>query len=70
MESETETFYMHMQNNVIVIQKAKYLEHGWFVHIEDEVISLKEIPYGGGQEIHVNTFTSIPEAIKAGQDLT
>lgn len=70
MENETETYYCHIQNGIVIIQENKYLEHGWFVHIEDNIISLKEIPYGGGQEIHVNTFISITEAIEAGKQLT
>lgn len=64
------TYYLHIQNGIIVIQQAKYIEHGWFVYIENNVIELKEIPYGGGQEIHVGTFTSIEEAINAGESLT
>jgi hypothetical protein len=67
---ETETYYLHIQNGIIVIQEAKYLEHGWFVYIENNIIELKEIPYGGGQEIHVGTFGSIEEAITAGKALT
>lgn len=67
---ETETYYLHIQNGIIVIQEAKYLEHGWFVYIEKNIIELKEIPYGGGQEIHVGTFCSIEEAITAGKALT
>lgn len=67
---ETETYYLHIQNGIIVIQEAKYLEHGWFVYIENNIIELKEIPYGGGQEIRVGTFGSIEEAITAGKALT
>ena len=66
---ETETYYLHMQNGIIVIQESKYLEHGWFVYIENNIISLKEIPYGGGQEIHIGTYASIEEAIIAGKSL-
>lgn len=70
MEIDTETYYCHVQDEKVIIQEAKYLEHGWFVHIEDEVISLKEIPYGGGKEIHLGTFGSIIEAVNAGKSLT
>lgn len=68
--NETQQYYTYIQDDIIVIQKEKYLQHGWFVHIESDIISLKEIPYGGGQEIYVNTFSSIIEAIKAGEQLT
>jgi hypothetical protein len=67
---ETETYYLQMQNEIIVIQEAKYIEHGWFVYVENNIIELKEIPYGGGQAIHVGNFGSIVEAITAGKALT
>jgi len=67
---ENETYYLHIQDNKIVIQESKYLEHGWFVYIENNIIELKEIPYGGGQEIYIGTFLNIIEAIDAGKQLT
>lgn len=67
---ETETYYCYVQNGIVVIQESKYLEHGWYVWIENDIISLKEIPYGGGEEIHINTFSSVIEAIKSGEKLT
>lgn len=67
---ETEKYFLYIQNGVIIIQESEYLEHGWFVKIENNFIELKEIPYGGGEEIHVNTFISIEEAIIAGKALT
>lgn len=70
MELYTETYYCHVQDGKVIIQEAKYLEYGWFVYIENNIISLKEIPYGGGKEIHVGTFGSICEAINAGKSLT
>lgn len=67
---ESETYYCRIQNGIVIIQEEKYLQYGWFIYIQDNIISLKEIPYGGGEEIHVNTFTSILEAIEAGKKLT
>ena len=66
---EKYTLYLH-ENNKIRIQKSDYIEHGFIVEIMNDIISLIEIPYGGGQEIHVETFNSIGEAISYSKTLT
>lgn len=65
-----ETYYCIVKNGIIIIQEAKYIEHGWFIRIENNVISLFEIPYGGGKEIRIDDFNTIPEAINASKQLT
>lgn len=67
---ETETYYCHVQNGIVVIQESKNLEHGWFVWVDENKISLREIPFGGGNEHHIAYFNTIHDAINAGKKLT
>jgi hypothetical protein len=67
MEKYTLYFY---ENNTIRIQKSDYIEHGFIVEIVNDIISLIEIPYGGGKEVCVAKFNTVQQAIIAGELLT
>jgi len=52
------------------VQRADYIEDGWYVLIEGATIKLMCIPYGGGEEEYVEEHDSLLEAIEAGKALT
>lgn len=55
--------------NKITIQRASFIEDGWYVEQVDGVISLFEIPYGGGEPIKIGMFNDLISAIKTGIEL-
>lgn len=54
----------------IQIQRAEYIEDGWFIIVHKDTIQLYEIPLGGGEAILVKSFPTLLEAIKFGESLT
>ena len=66
MEKIGSIFY---DGHKFIIQSADYIEHGWFIEIDGSVISLKEIPYAGGESVHIETFQTLAEAIEASNEL-
>lgn len=57
-------------DNSIRIQSANYIEDGWYIEIIGNVISLWEIPYGGGEPIKIGDFSTVASAIYAAFRLT
>lgn len=57
-------------NNSVRIQPANYIEHGWYIDVIGNDITLWEIPYGGGEPIKIGDFLTIPGAIHAAGRLT
>lgn len=53
----------------VVIQRAKYIEDGWYVEIIGSEITLWEIPYGGGEPIEIDKFLTVAGAIHAANRL-
>ena len=66
---EKYTLYLY-ENNRIRIQKSDYIEYGFIVEIMNDIISLIEIPYGGGKEAFIAEFKTVQQAIIAGELLT
>lgn len=57
-------------NNSVKIQPANYIEHGWYIDVIGNEITLYEIPYGGGEPIKVGDFLTVAGAIHAAGRLT
>lgn len=57
-------------DNSVRIQPANYIEHGWYIDVIDNGITLYEIPYGGGEPIKVGDFLTVAGAIHAAGRLT
>jgi len=60
----------YIKGDKIIIQEADYIEDGWYVEINKNVITLYEIPFGGGAESSVGFYDTLLEAINAGKELT
>jgi len=60
----------YIKGNEIIIQRADYIEDGWFIEIIDSTITLYEIPLFGGKESKIGIYNTIIEAINAGDSLT
>jgi len=60
----------YIKENKIIIQKADYIEDGWYIEIEGSIITLFEIPTGGGEESVIGCYDTILEAVNAGKLLT
>ena len=54
----------------IIIQESNYIEHGWYIEIIHNEITLWEVPYGGGEPIRINGFLTVAGAIHAASRLT
>ncbi|MBK7883486.1 MAG: hypothetical protein IPJ81_06605 [Chitinophagaceae bacterium] len=54
----------------VIIQEANYIEHGWYIEIIHNEITLWEIPYGGGEPIRISDFLTVAGAIHAAGRLT
>jgi len=67
---ESEKYFLYVQDGVLIIQESEYIEHGWFVMIVGKEITLYEIPIGGGEQIFIDKFYSVNEAIESGKNLT
>lgn len=58
------------ENNLVRIQSANYIEHGWYIDVIGNEITLYEIPYGGGEPIKIGDFLTVAGAIHAAGRLT
>lgn len=65
-----EKYIAYIKDGIITIQRSTYIEDGWFIEINKNIISLIEIPYGGGEPIDVGTYNTLLEAIQVGESLT
>lgn len=59
-----------INGNKIIIQRAEYIEDGWYVVVSGTEIQLYEIPYGGGDPVFIGDYPTLIEAIRIGQSLT
>lgn len=59
-----------VKGDKIIIQDAPYIEHGWFIEVIHNEITLYEIPYGGGEPIRIDGFLTLAGAIHAASRLT
>ena len=63
MENTPLTAYIYADH--VVLQRAIFIEDGWFIKIYPEKIELWEIPlYGSGEADLVENFSSVEEAYK------
>lgn len=60
----------YIDGDIVTIQRADYIEDGWYIEVINKEITLWEIPYGGGEPYKIDTYESIQEAVKAGEALT
>ena len=63
------TLYIH-DNNKIQIQRADYIEDGWFIEIKDNMFLVYEIPQGGGNDEFIGTYDSLLSAIEKAEKLS
>ena len=69
-------FYVHIKaNGDLTMQPQEYIEDGWFIDIDTidantQVISLYEIPMGGGEPQLVSTFETLSAAIDMALQLS
>lgn len=61
---------IYIKENKIIIQRADYIEDGWYIEIIDNVITLWEIPLHGGKERKIRNYETVMEAINAGDAIT
>jgi len=60
-----------LKDGDIVIQSADYIEDGWVIYCKPSgQIELKEIPFGGGEEVHVGFYETIQQAYQIALSLT
>jgi hypothetical protein len=63
-----------VKDGVITLQSAPYIEHGPYIEITadeiDQYITLYEIPYGGGEPVLIDTFSTVIDAIEHSKKLT
>lgn len=57
-----EKLIAYVVDGLITIQRSEYIEDGMIIRVDGSIITLIEIPYGGGDEIIVGTFNTIIEA--------
>ena len=60
----------YIKENKIIIQRADYIEDGWYIEIVDNIITLYEIPLHGGKESKIGNYKTVIKAINAGYKLT
>jgi hypothetical protein len=59
-----------LKGEKLTIQRASYIEDGWYIEITGDEITLFEIPQYGGKEYEVGKYQTILEAIKKGESFT
>lgn len=65
-----EKYVAIVKNAKIIIQKAEYIEDGFYIEIEGKKITLFEIPMFGGEEKEIGEFATVIEAIEKIKTLT
>ena len=63
-------YTMFVKDGIITIQEAEYIEHGWYIQIVGNEITLYEIPLYGGQEEKIGNYDTILDAIASSKTLT
>lgn len=61
---------MIVQDQSIIIQQAPYVDHGCYIQIVHDGITLYKIPYGGGEPIRISGHHTIMGAIEKANTLT
>lgn len=54
----------------ILIQSAEYIEDGCYIEIVENIITLFEIPYGGGEPHKIGEYNTLREAFDVSNTLT
>jgi hypothetical protein len=65
-----EKLVLYINGNKIQVQRADYIEDGWYVVVNGDKIQLYEIPLGGGEAIFIGEHKTLLEAIRKGEALT
>lgn len=47
----------------ITLQSAEYIEDGWYIRIEDDKITVYDIPLGGGRDEKIGVFATLEQAL-------
>ena len=66
-------FHLHayLEGDVIILQKDKYIEDGWYIiQIDRHNWHVFEIPTDGGKEHFIDVFSTISEAYECAINLT
>lgn len=65
-----EKLIAYVVDGLITIQRSEYIEDGMIIRVDGSLITLIEIPFGGGDEIIIGTFQTIIEAFNYHKTLT
>lgn len=65
-----EKYVLILKGDKIQIQKAAYIEDGFYIEVIGGDITLFEIPLYGGEEREVGKFNTLIEAFKYAETLT
>jgi len=61
--------YYH-ENGILMIQRADYIEDGWFIEIDGSYFRLYEIPPGGGKAELIRIYKTFQEAYRTAISMT
>lgn len=61
---------LYVKRDSILVQRAEYIDNGWFIEIVGSKNQLYEIPDGGGKPIFIGEYETLMEAICRGETLT
>ena len=65
-----EKLVLYINGNKIQVQRADYIDDGWYVVVNGNKNQLYEIPQGGGEAIYIAEYETLLEAIRQGEALT
>lgn len=60
---------VYIRDGKVTVQRADYIDDGWFVEINQDKITLLEIPEFGGNPIIVNRYVTLIDALEAANKL-
>ena len=63
-------YVIHVKDKCLHIQRAEYIEDGWYIIYKDELFTVVEIKPYGGKEDYLDDFTCLIDAIKYAESLT
>jgi hypothetical protein len=65
-----EKLVLYINGNKIQVQRADYIEDGWYVVVNGDKNQLYEIQLGGGEAIYIGEYKTLLEAIRQGEAIT
>ncbi len=62
-------YTIHVKDKCLHIQRADYIEDGWYIIYKDELFTVVEIKQYGGNEEVLDDFKCLIDAIKYAESL-